>query len=222
MNKRIATPCIILVFSAVFLATAIMPQTTLAQTSKGISLCNSWQFKEAEKVLRDALKANPQDIQAGYYLGMALLMQDKHEEALKTFLKVSADMEKPGRNAKLPAPNNYEIQIALARTHLELKQNAEALKNLEAANKIHPNSLQVYTYRGLYYINLKNAQKAVAELNKAISLDKKDAYAHYYAGHAYLISGDPARAVEEFKTFMELAPQAPDAVKAKALVEALC
>jgi tetratricopeptide (TPR) repeat protein len=221
MNQRLISPCIMLVL-AVFLTTAVMPQTTLAQTSKGISLCNSWEFQKAETVLRDALKANPQDIQANYYLGMALLMQDKHEEALKTFLKVSADADKPGRNTKAPAPDNYEIQIALARTHLELKQNAEALKNLEAANKIHPNSLQVCTYRGLYYINLKSYQKAIVELEKAISLDKKDAYAHFYAGYAYLYSGDPARAVDEYKTFMQLAPQAPDAVKAKSLITGLC
>jgi tetratricopeptide (TPR) repeat protein len=221
MNQRLISPCIVLVL-AVFLATVVMPQTTLAQTSKGISLCNSWEFQKAETVLREALKANPQDIQANYYLGMALLMQDKHEEALKTFLKVLADVDNPGRKVKTPVPTNYEIQIALARTRLELKQNAEALKNLEAANKVHPNSLEVYVYRGLYYINMKNAQKAIAELDKAIGLNKKDAYAHYYAGHAYLLSGNPARAVDEFKTFLELAPRAPEAVKAKALVDALC
>ena len=211
MNQRLISPCFVLVL-AVFLATAVMPQTALSQTSKGISLCNSWEFQKAETVLREALKANPQDIQANYYLGMALLMQDKHEEALKTFLKVLADVDNPGRKVKTPVPTNYEIQIALARTHLELKQNAEALKNLEAANKIHPNSLQVCTYRGLYYINLKSYQKAIVELEKAIGLDKKDAYAHFYTGYAYLYSGDPARAVEEFKTFMQLAPQSPDAM----------
>jgi tetratricopeptide (TPR) repeat protein len=221
MNQRLISPCIILAL-AVFLATTVMPQKTLAQTSKGISLCNSWEFKEAEKVLREALKTSPQDIQANYYLGMALLMQDKHEEALKTFLKVLADADNPGRKVKSPSPSNYEIHIALARTRLELKQNAEALKNLEAANKIRPNSLEVCVYRGLYYMNMKNVQKAIAELEKAISLNQKDAYAHYYAGRAYLQAGDPAHAVEELKIFLQLAPQAPEAVKAKALVDALC
>jgi cytochrome c-type biogenesis protein CcmH/NrfG len=204
------------------LATTAMPQATLAQTSKGISLCNSWEFQKAETVLREALKTNPQDIQASYYLGMALLMQDKHDEALKTFLKVLADVDSPGRKAKSPAPGNYEIQIALARTYLELKQNAEALKNLDAANKIRANGLEVYVYRGLYYLNMNNVPKAITELEKAVRLDKNDAYAHYYAGHAYLKSGNPARAVEEWKIFLQLAPHAPEAVKTKALIDALC
>jgi tetratricopeptide (TPR) repeat protein len=222
MNKRLMSPFIILVLSVILLATAVMPPPVLAQTSKGITLCDSWQYKEAEKVLREALKANPKDIQANFYLGMALLQQDKHEEALKTFLKVLADVDNPGLKVKPSDPNNYKIQIALARTHLELKQNAEALKNLEAANKVHPNGLEVYIYRGFYYINTDNAQKALTELEKAIGIDKKNAYAHYYAGQAHLRLGNPSRVVEELKMFLELAPMAPEAAKAKALVDALC
>jgi tetratricopeptide (TPR) repeat protein len=222
MNKQLSSACIILVFSVTLLAMAVMPQPILAQTAKGVSLCNSWEFQKAETVLRAALKTNPRDIEASYYLGVAVLMQDKHEEALQIFMKVLADVDNPGRQAQAPGPDKYQIHIALARTRLELKQNDEALKNLEAANKVHPNGVEFYVYRGVYYLNLKNEPKAIVELEKAISLDKKDAYAHYYAGRAYLLSGNPARAVDMFKTFLLLAPQAPEASKAKALIDALC
>jgi hypothetical protein len=53
--------CIILMLSVVFSWMAVMPQPIFAQTDKGLELFNSWQFQEAEKVLRDALKANPKD-----------------------------------------------------------------------------------------------------------------------------------------------------------------
>jgi tetratricopeptide (TPR) repeat protein len=222
MKKQLTSPCVILVFSIMLLAMAILPQPIMAQTDKGVALCNSWEFQKAEPVLRAALKANPQDIQANYYLGLAVLMQDKHEEALQIFLKVLADVDKPGQQGRSPLSDKYQIQIALARARLELKQNDEALKNLEAANKIRPNGVDVYVYRGMYYLNLQNAQKAIIELEKAISLDKKDAYAHYYAGRAYLQSGNPARAVDMYKIFLQLAPQAPEAVKVKALITELC
>jgi tetratricopeptide (TPR) repeat protein len=222
MNKQRTLPCIILTLSVMISMMAVIPQPSMAQTSKGIELCTNWKFQDAEKVLRAALKANPQDIQADYYLGLAVLMQDKHDEALQIFQKVLADKNNPGQKVQSPVPDNYQIQIALARTRLELKQNDEALKNVDAAAKVHPNGIEVHVYRGVYYLNLKNAQKAITELEKAISLDKQDAYAHYYAGHAYLQSGNPARAVEMFKTFLQLAPLAPEAVKAKALVDALC
>jgi regulator of sirC expression with transglutaminase-like and TPR domain len=55
-----------------------------------------------------------------------------------------------------------------------------------------------------------------------MKLDDKNAYAHYYAGYAYLRSGNPSKSVEAFKSFLQLAPAAPEAAKVKALVDALC
>jgi tetratricopeptide (TPR) repeat protein len=210
---------IILLLSVILLAAVVAPQPVPAQTSKGIELCDAWKYKEAEKVLRQAVKGNPKDNQANYYLGFALLMQNKYEEALKIFLKVSADMDKQPQ----PTPaEKYRIQIQLARTRLGLKQNDEALKNLDAAEKAQPNGVDAHVYRGAYYLNLKKVDKATAELEKAIGLDKNNPYAHYYAGRAYLQSGDPARAVEQYKIFLELAPLAPEAEAIRILINQLC
>jgi tetratricopeptide (TPR) repeat protein len=222
MNKLLTSPCIILVFCIMLLAAAVMPQPMAAQTDKGVALCSSWEFQKGEKVLRDAVKANPQDLKASYYLGLAVLMQDKHSEALDILLKVKDMKSKAKQQTASAVPNEYQIQIALARTRLELKQNAEALKNLEAAKKEQAEGVEVYTYRGVYYLNMGNPSQAVKELDKAISVDKKDAYAHYYAGLAYIRSGNPAWGVELLKTFLKLAPLAPEAVKAKTLIDTLC
>jgi tetratricopeptide (TPR) repeat protein len=221
MNKQ-ATMCVILVFSVVFSVMAFMPQPVFAQTNKGIDLCTAWKFEEAEKVLREALKADPQDILASYYLGLSVLMQEKHSEALEIFLKVKDAQDKASQQSRSSVPDEHQIQIALARARLELKQYDEAWKNLESAKKEHPDSADVHLYRGVYYLYKEDIKKAIKELDKAISLDEHDAYAHYYAGHAYLRSGNPAKAVEMLKIFLQLAPVAPEAVKAKALVDALC
>jgi tetratricopeptide (TPR) repeat protein len=221
MNRQM-TSCLVVAISLVLLFTASMAQPLIAQTSKGIDLCTAWQFTEAEKVLRAAVKADPGDLQANYWLGIAALMQNKHEEALKLFTKVSADKDNPGRKARATDPGSYEIQIALARARLELKQNAQALKCIDAAQKLRPKGVEVATYRGAYYLNMKNVQKAVAELEKAISLGKQDAYAHYYMGLAYLNAGNPAQAKEMLTIFIQLAPLAPEAVAAKAIIDSLC
>jgi tetratricopeptide (TPR) repeat protein len=220
MNKQMALR-FALVISFVLFMTAFMAQPLVAQTSKGIELCNSGQLQEAEKVLRDALKANPKDIQANYWLGIAVLLQDKHEEALKIFLKTKEDQDKAGKD-RAAEPKEYQLQIALARAHLELRKNDEALKNLEAAKKINANGPEINVYRGLYYINAGNMQKAIAELEKAISLNKNEAYAYYYAGRAYLLSGNAAKAKEMWNIFLQLAPRAPEAPKAKQFVDELC
>jgi tetratricopeptide (TPR) repeat protein len=221
MYKQIAS-WVILVISVVFSIVAVLPQPLRAQASKGIELFNTWQFKEAEKVLREAVKADPRDMQTSYYLGLSVLMQDKHSEALEIFLKVKDYQDKADRQSRSSVPDEYQIQLALARAHLELKQNDEAWKNLESAKKEHADAADIYVYRGLYYLNLQNAQKAIKELEKAMAADEKNAYAHYYAGQAYIRLGNPAKAVEVLKIFLQLAPDAPEAEKARALVSALC
>ncbi len=210
------------VLAVFFSLMVVAPRPVLAQTEKGIELYNTWKFPEAEKALRDALKANPRDAAASYYLGLSLLLQDKHSEALDVFLKVKDAQEKAERKTRPPVPDEYQIQIALARTFLELKQFPDALKVLESAQKEHSDSADVYVYLGYYYLQQEKLPQAIQELEKAISLDAQNAYAHYYAGHAYLRSGNPVKAVEMFKVFLILAPRAPEAPKAKALVEALC
>lgn len=209
------------VISLVLLMTAFMQQPLVAQTPKGIDLCKSGQLKEAEKILRAAFKANPKDAQANYWLGIAVLLQERHQEALKIFLKVKADQDAAGK-ARAAEPNEYQIQIALARTHLELRKNDEALKNLEAAKKINPNDAEVKVYQGYYYINTGNVKKAIAELEKAISLDKNNAYAYYYAGRANILDGNGAKAKEMYQKFIELAPRTPEAPKAKLFIDELC
>jgi len=220
MNKQRAS-CFVVVISISLLLSAFVPQLLVAQTSKGIELCNSGQLQEAEKVLRAALKANPKDTQASYWLGITVLLRDKHQEALRIFMKVKADQDTAGK-ARAAEPNEYQIQIALARTNLELRKNDDALKNLEAAKKVQPNGAEINVYQGYYYINAGNPKKAIAELEKAISLDKNNAYAYYYAGRAYILDGNGAKAKEMYLHFLELAPRAPEAPKAKLFVDELC
>jgi tetratricopeptide (TPR) repeat protein len=221
MNKfaRFST---ILVFSCFVSLMAAMPPRIFAQTEKGIELYNSWEYQEAEKILRDALKTDPQDIAANFYLGLSILLQEKYSEALEIFQKVEDDQGKVKLQKASNIPDEYQIQIALARAHLGLKQNAEAWKILESAEKAHPGFPDVHVYQGAYYIQVNDPKKAIKELEKAMQLDAKNIYAHYYAGHAYLRLGNPARAVDMFKIFIELAPNAPEAPKAKSLIFALC
>lgn len=214
--------CKILVLSVVVALIAVLPFQLFAQTPKGIELYNSWKFPEAEKVFREVLKTVPGDMQASYYLGLSLLLQDKHEEALEVLLKVKGAKDAAGKLDKSAVPDEYQIQIALARTYLELKKLPEALKTIEAAAKVRPDAADVYAFRGAYYLQQSNLKKAAQELEKAVDLDAQNAYANYYLGHVYLRQGNPSKAVEMFKTFIQLAPQAPEAPKAKALIDALC
>jgi tetratricopeptide (TPR) repeat protein len=215
MNKRIPAIFVVLVLAGFF------AQSTFGQTSKGIELYNSGEFQKAEKVLRDALKGNPSDLSANYYLGLSMLLQKKQNEALAIFLKVKMNRDKMDQKAR-QAVSEYQIQLALARTNLEMKHFDEGWKNLEAAEKEDAKAADVFVYRGVYYLDQEKHKEALKELEKAISLDPKNAYAYYYQGMAFFHSGQGAEAGAAFKKFLELAPHAPDADEAKRLVTILC
>ena len=221
MNKS-RLLCRVLTISVVFLLAVIIPQQVPAQTGKGIELYNAWKFADAERVLREALKANPSDTQANYYLGLSLLLQDKHSEALATFVKAKSSRDKADQGTRPAVPSEYQIQIAMARANLELKQHEAAWKNLESARIEDGNAADVYVYRGQYYVQQQKNSEAVKELEKAIKLDGKSGYAYYYLGLAYYQSGQAEKAVTALKMFLQLDPNAPEAPSAKKLVDQLC
>jgi tetratricopeptide (TPR) repeat protein len=218
MNKSKAFLGILVVFSLV----VVVSQSVFGQMKKGVELYDIGEFQKAEKAFGQALKANPADLQANYYLGLSVLFQDKHKEALDIFLKVKQSRDKMDQRNRPAFPNECQIQVALARTRLELKQYDEAWKNLESARKENANSSDVYVYRGSYYLQQEKTKEALKELEKAISLDAKNAYAFYYQGLAYQAAGEAEKAVNALKTFIQLAPFAPEYDKAKGIITSLC
>jgi tetratricopeptide (TPR) repeat protein len=220
MNK--SNLCKILAFSAVAMLISYISPQAMAQTEKGIGLYNSWEFNKAEEAFREVLKNNPDDVQAGYYLGLSLLMQEKYQEALDAFQKEKASVDKAASSVEAGIPDKGQMEIALTRAYLGLKKYPEVWECLEAAEKANANPADIHTFRGAYYLERKNTENAIKELEKALELDPLNAYAYYYAGYAYLRLGNPVRAVDMFEMFLRLAPYAPEAGKAKFLVDSLC
>lgn len=215
MKKSIGLPKILL-FPAIIILVVSMRLPALGQMEKGMELFNSLEFKNAESAFRDALMKNPENGNAGYYLGVSLLMQGKYEEA-------SGVLEEVKKSEKKGVPDKGQLEIALTHIYLELGKYPEALQSLDAAKKEGAAPADIHAFQGAYYLEKHNdAEKAIEELEKAIAMDPKHAYAYYYAGYAHMRLGHPAKAVEMLRMFIELAPYAPEAEKAKILVDALC
>jgi len=212
----------ILALSVVLSLTAVAPHALFGQMNKGIDLYNSWQYKEAEKAFREALKADPSNTLTNYYLGLCIVGQERFGEALDIFLKVKKSQDKADQRTRPAVPSEYQIQLALARARLGVKQYEEAWKNLESARIVDGRASDVYVYRGVYYFQQEKDKEALKELEKAISLDKNNPYAHYYSGLTYHHMGQAEKAVTALKAFLSLAPDAPEAGKAKMLVDQLC
>jgi tetratricopeptide (TPR) repeat protein len=149
---------------------AVIPQHLCAQAQKGIDLFKSKQYRDAEAALREALKADPSDVQARYYLGVSLLEQEKYQDALTEITKAQQEQLRADQWSRSPVPNEYQIQIALGRIRLALKNYDEALRNLESARIEDNTSAEVYLYRGVCYLGQKKNAEAVKDFEKVIRL----------------------------------------------------
>ena len=221
MNKRRAC-CHILAVLVVCSLVAVIPQGTLPNQKQGLNSSIPGNFQEAEKAFREALQADPKDTPTDFYLGLSLLLQGKNGDALDVFLKVKSSQERADQWTRPAIPSELQIQLALARARLGLKQYAEAWKNLESARIEDGKSSDVYVYRGVYYLQQEKNPEALKELQKAISLDKKNPYAFYYQGLAYYHSSEPQKAIDALKMFLSLAPDAPEASEAQQILNKLC
>ena len=213
--------CRILVLSVVLSLIAVIPQGSFAQAKKGVELFNAGNYQEAEKVFRDAMKADPSDTPSNYYLGLSILLQKNYKDALDILAKVKQSQDRASQRSRPEVPSEYQIQLALARARIGLKQFEDAWKNLESARKEDASS-EVYVYRGFYYLEQEKHAEALKELERAIKLDKKNPYAYYYSGIGNYHSGNAQKAVEDLKMFLQLAPNAPEAPEAKAIIDKLC
>lgn len=213
---------VILVISAFIMLIGSISLQVMAQTEKGIELFNSWEYEKAEKALQKVLKEEPSNVQAGYYLGLSLLMQGKYQEALGILQKAKASVEETAALGEAGLPDKGQLEIALTQTYLGLKRIPEMLESLEAAEKAKANPVDIHTFRGAYYLEENKVKEAAQELDKALGLDSQNAYTYYYAGFAHLRSGNPAKAVQLFEVFLRLTPYAPEAENTKFLVDSLC
>lgn len=204
-----------MLFLAVLLSICLIQAPVFAQTDKGVALFNFWDFEKAEDVFREVLKNDPSDAEAGYYLGMALLMQKRYQESLEVLKKIKEPK-------KGEVPDKGQLKIALARAYLGLKNYPEALEYLNVAEEVNADPVEYHTYRGAYYMEKDDAERAAKELDKAIDLGSKNPYTYYHAGFAYLSLGHPADAVKAFEIFLQMAPYAPEAKAVKLIVDSLC
>lgn len=192
-------------------------QTTLvaADTQKGIELYQSHKYNEATAELKQAVANKPDDVRARYYLGLSLLEQQNYPEAQAQFDAAQQELSKDSN------PPLDQIKVGLARAQMEQKNYDAAVANLEEARQLNPKNADVYVYRGKLEVLREDYGAATKQLEQAIAMDPRDAYAHYYAGVAYSKTGRPDKMVNEFQTFLKLAPDAPEAAKVRSLLRAV-
>ncbi len=193
-----------------------MSLAAMAKTGDGLTALSTGEFEKAEAIFSEVLKGDAENSEAGYYLGLSLLMQEKFDRALGVFKTLKADMG----NTEIPTKG--QVEIGLVRSYLGLKNYPEALTSLKAAESAKADRIEIHTYKGAYYLEVNENSKANEELEKALELKSQNPYTYYYAGIVSIRLGYPQKAVKLFETFLEMAPYTHEAEHAKFLVDTLC
>ncbi|MEO6727232.1 MAG: FG-GAP-like repeat-containing protein, partial [Blastocatellia bacterium] len=141
-------------------------------------------------------------------LGVALMEQYKHEDAVKQFKQA------------LERDASFAIaHINLAMADYFLNDSRAAITEAQAALKLTPASLQAQYILGASYKKDRLYDEAVAAFNKVLAVDPKDPYTNIQIGQIYSTKQQYKEAAERFRISLEA--EAYNSTAAYSLAQAL-
>ena len=151
--------------------------------------------QQAEKLIKRAIKIEP-DV-PDYYanLGLSLLQQEKFEETAKVYKK-----------ATRLNPKFANAWFGLGNANMGLKNLQEAIQAFQKATQIAPNFLPAYNNLGNIYREIGQFDEALAMFNKVLELKPDMAEAWFNIGLLYKTNLDGKNAVDNFTKATEIKP----------------
>ncbi|HEV8580437.1 MAG TPA: tetratricopeptide repeat protein [Thermoanaerobaculia bacterium] len=168
-------------------------------------------YGDAETRLRKAAELAPGDPAPFVYLGEVYLRQRRDGDAAGAFRKAAE-----AAGAKGGAEAAYYLGVAQQR----LKQYDQAISTLQGAARAPAPALIPYQI-GVTRAFQENWSAAAEQLSRAIEMDSGLAYAYYYRGLTQEKLGRKDLLVADMERFLALAPNAPEAERAKAILRAV-
>jgi len=195
------------------------PTTILAGDSYKRSSANESIFRRAQEAVdkkkyseavlqfRQLLDSDAGDFQAWTELGTTHLLQDKHEEAEKAYLR-----------AIEIRPTFILALVNLGRLLVLQKKFEAATEPLLRAVELQPTSPETNFLLGDAYLQSKRGSKAVGYLNEAAKLGRHDA--HLRLATLYNAAGLKEKAATEYEELLRKMPNYPDRKKLEQYIAA--
>ncbi|HEV8629198.1 MAG TPA: tetratricopeptide repeat protein [Thermoanaerobaculia bacterium] len=179
-------------------------------TAAGRVLEQEKKYGDAEARLRKATELLPDEPAAYVYLGEVYLRQKREGDASTAF----------GRAAELArARGGAEAAYYLGVAQQRLRKYDEAVATLQGASAPAPALIPFQI--GVTRAFQGSWQAAADQLDRAIEADSGLAYAYYYRGMVQDKLGHKDRLVNDMDRFLALAPDAPEADQARAVLRAV-
>ena len=195
---------------AVAIALLASPATSAASEeselaiARGLVELHAGRYANALALFERAAKADPDDLYAHYYEGLALVRLERFAEAetaLRSVVAAKPDLNEAG----------LALGIALVRTG-QYREAADWLQKAQAAPDL---DAEASLYLGVAQLRLGNAEAAQRNFERAASRDPSfAAAARYYQGVADLGSGSVDRARSHFESVVATSPDTEVGVEA--------
>lgn len=192
------------------------------------SFCKQGNYQKSERLYRQVLQNDSQNIDALVGLGECALNRGDTSLAMQYFYQainfdplnfkpyraISEFYINAGkyREAKsllnsylTQSPDNAEAEILLANVYLYLNQHDSAQYFFNLALNHTENPLKIYTLRALAFSNIEQYDSAHYYINKALQLSPSDDSLYFYEYKIDLSSGDYQKAVEDLNQAITLA-----------------
>jgi len=173
----------------------ISPQA-LRLNTLGVAYMNQGKSADAQKLLEQALAADPNFARARMNLGIAFLAQQKLEQA-------RAALE--AATGKLPDDPYAWYNLGLA--YKDSAEQEKAIAAFQRVEKLAPEEPDPYYFEGFLYAQLQKYDEAIIAFQKALALAPYHASAQFGLARAYQRKGDPDSAREGMKRFQKITSQ---------------
>ena len=163
-----------------------------AHAARGMALCISNRYDEAEAEFEVAISRNPNLFEAWYYYGMAASSQGKVEKAVELYIKASevnpADFQVPMFLAMAYA--------SLGRKQDEMRVRLGALGTLERHLKLNPHDTRAIYFAAQNLYRIGERDKAIALAEQAMQQGMNEPVVLYNVACFYTGMGDKERAID--------------------------
>jgi cellulose synthase operon protein C len=180
------------------------PQNAEAHYRMGMCYLAQEMVTDAIDEFQSAITLQPDHVDALIELGKALSSRLQFEQAIQHFNRVVRVQ-----------PKRIDVRVAMGDAYLQQGLLRKALKVFQQAYAKNPKFPGLAYRLGRTYDDLEKRSTAVKFYIKAVKHDPKDPMPHFYLGHVYKSARKNKKALAEFRKYLQLRPDAPDADEVK-------
>ncbi len=181
-----------------------------ADLERAADLVRQQKYTEARAIYQTILTEHPDAYQVEPYIARTYYAEHQLDPAIEHL-----------RSALAKDPDNIDVKLLLASVLAEQGDADESRRLLASIDEAKITDASVFVNAGIGLLNQKKPDDAVVWFNKAISRFPQAPDAYYYRGITEMELGKNDAARADLTRFVSVAPTAPEATTAKAILEKL-